>query len=152
MNPIVYVLLELSITCIDMSGTGGTGGIANEINDLMTKKMELSTTLYDQKIKDISVAKDRAILADTPEASRSFYDGFLPIYRPLQYYTIPVLIGISLFLFSIGLFYLLALLGIYIRFDMNKPHIISATITRPRGSVAYNTDDDVIEQLRKRWY
>lgn len=130
----------------------GTGGIANEINDLMTQKMELSTTLYDQKIRDISVAKDRAILADTPEASRSFYDSFLPIYRPLQYYTIPVLIGISLFLFSTALFYLLALLGIYIRFDMNKPYIISATTTRPRGSIAYDTDDDVIEQLRKRWY
>ena len=130
----------------------GTGGIANEINDLMTQKMELSTTLYDQKIRDISVAKDRAILADTPEASRSFYDSFLPIYRPLQYYTIPVLIGISLFLFSTALFYLLALLGIYIRFDMNKPYIISATTTRPRGSIADDTDDDVIEQLRKRWY
>lgn len=152
MNPIVYVLLEQSVICIDMSGTGGTGGIANEINDLMTQKMELSTTLYDQKIKDISVAKDRAILMDTPEASRSFYDSFLPIYRPLQYYTIPVLIGISLFLFSTGLFYLLALLGIYIRFDMNKPYIISATTTRPRGSIAYDNDDDVLEQLRKRWY
>ena len=130
----------------------GTGGIANEINDLMTQKMELSTTLYDQKIRDISVAKDRAILADTPEASRSFYDSFLPIYRPLQYYTIPVLIGISLFLFSTALFYLLALLGIYIRFDMNKPYIISATTTRPKASIPYDTDDDVIEQLRKRWY
>ena len=63
MNPIVCVLLEQSVICIDMSGTGG---IANEINDLMTQKMELSTTLYDQKIRDISVAKDRAILADTP--------------------------------------------------------------------------------------
>lgn len=152
MNPIVYVLLEQSVICIDMSGTGGTGGIANEINHLMTQKMELSTTLYDQKIRDISVAKDRAILMDTPEASRSFYDSFLPIYRPLQYYTIPVLIGISLFLFSTGLFYLLALLGIYIRFDMNKPYIISATTTRPRGSIAYDNDDDVLEQLRKRWY
>lgn len=149
MNPIVYVLLEQSVICIDMSGTGG---IANEINDLMTQKMELSTTLYDQKIRDISVAKDRAILADTPEASRSFYDSFLPIYRPLQYYTIPVLIGISLFLFSTALFYLLALLGIYIRFDMNKPYIISATTTRPKASIPYDTDDDVIEQLRKRWY
>ena len=149
MNPIVCVLLEQSVICIDMSGTGG---IANEINDLMTQKMELSTTLYDQKIRDISVAKDRAILADTPEASRSFYDSFLPIYRPLQYYTIPVLIGISLFLFSTALFYLLALLGIYIRFDMNKPYIISATTTRPKASIPYDTDDDVIEQLRKRWY
>lgn len=145
------MLLEQSVICIDMSGTGGTGGIANEINDLMTQKMELSTTLYDQKMKDISVAKDRAILVDTPEASRSFYDSFLPIYRPLQYYTIPILIGISLFLFSTGLFYLLALLGIYIRFDMNTPYIISATTTRPRGSIAYH-DDDVLEQLRKRWY
>ena len=152
MNPIVYVLLEQSVICIDMSGTGG---IANEINDLMTQKMELSTTLYDQKIRDISVAKDRAILADTPEASRSFYDGFLPIYRPLQYYTIPVLIGISLFLFSTALFYLLALLGIYIRFDMNKPYIISATTTRPRESIVDDTDDDIfdiLEQLRKSWY
>ena len=152
MNPIVYVLLEQSVTCIDMSGTGGTGGIANEINDLMTQKMELSTTLYDQKIRDISVAKDRAILADTPEASRNFYDSFLPIYRPLQYYTIPILIGISLFLFSTALFYLLALLGIYIRFDMNKPNIISATITRPPSKSATYDDDDLLEQLFKRRY
>lgn len=137
-----------------MSGTGGTmNPIANQINDLMTQKMELSTTLYEQKMKDISVAKDRAILVDTPEASRSFYDSFLPIYRPLQYYTIPILIAISLFLFSVGFFYLLAILGIYIRFDMNKPYIISATTTRPRKSEAYNDDDDdVLKQLGKLSY
>jgi hypothetical protein len=143
------VLLEQYNRYIDMSGTGGTNSIANEINDLMTQKMDFPIK-YNQKMKDISVARDRTILMERPEASRSFYDSFLPIYRPLQYYTIPILIAISLFLFSMGLFYLLAIVGIQIRFDFKTPYIISATTTR-HTQVSHFTDD-IFEQLQRNLY
>jgi len=109
------------------------GDMPNMINSLMSEKRELSTTQYEQKMKDISVAKDRAILTADPEVSRSFYDTFIPIYRPLKYFTIPILIGISLFLFSVGFFFMLAIIGVNIRFDMNKPFIMTTTIPTRRG-------------------
>lgn len=116
-------------TCMD-DLNAALHGMPNSINNLMNQKAELSTTLLDQKMKDVSVAKDRAILTATPEVSANYYDGFLPINRPLQSFTIPILIGMTLFLFSTGFFFLLALIGVNIRFDFDKPYML-ATTTQP---------------------
>jgi hypothetical protein len=94
--------------------------VANVIAELQSKIDDVQKLIEERK-KDVSVAHDRALLVRSPEISRSYYDGWFPIDRPLKHYTIPVLISFSIFLLTLSLFYLLVFLGIHTRFIIKLP-------------------------------
>jgi hypothetical protein len=65
--------------------------------------LALEQTIKD-RVLDVQISQDRALLVRHPEMSRSYYDGILSIGRPMAHYSVPILIGISTFLLSISLF------------------------------------------------
>jgi hypothetical protein len=79
-------------------------------NKSSTYKMAKITTLNKEikdAVNDLEISQDRALLVRHPEMSRSYYEGILPIGRPIAHYTVPVLIGVSTFLLSLSFFMLL---------------------------------------------
>jgi hypothetical protein len=110
----------------------------NKVSNCLNKKLEmvnsvqtdLATTQstisnFDKTIEerknDVEVAKERAALTKNPEKMRSYYEGWFPIDRPLKHYTIPVLIGISLFMITLTFFYFMSLVGIDTRLSLQVP-------------------------------
>ena len=74
-----------------------------------------------QRIKDVGVTQDRAILARNPGLTQSYYDSWFPVSRPLKQYTIPILIAFSLFFVSMTFFYFLTLMGIDMQLFVRIP-------------------------------
>ena len=72
----------------------------------MAKITTLNKEIKDA-VNDLEISQDRALLVRHPEMSRSYYEGILPIGRPIAHYTVPVLIGVSTFLLSLSFFMLL---------------------------------------------
>jgi len=82
----------------------------------------------EKRSHDVAISFDRAQTARNPERNRGYYDGWFPISRPLKHYTIPILIGVSLFLFSLSLFYLLSLFGFNMAFMISLPPVITGPL------------------------
>jgi len=76
---------------------------------------------------DIQVAQDRALLVRNPELSRSYYEGLLPIARPMKQSSIPVLIGASMFLFSLSFFMLLSAMNIRMETILTLPAFMTGS-------------------------
>ena len=76
---------------------------------------------------DIEIAQDRALLVRHPELSRSYYEGILPIERPMKQSSIPVLIGVSMFLFSISFFMLLGAMNIRMETVLTLPTFMTGS-------------------------
>lgn len=95
--------------------------LKSEIN-----KLESSSTLIasdqaqiesiDEEIKeaqnDVAIAKDRALTARNSDHVSSYYESWFPINRPLKHYTIPLLIGLSIFMISFVILLLFSSAGV----------------------------------------
>jgi flagellar basal body-associated protein FliL len=84
-------------------------------NSSNTYKMAKITTLNKEikdAVNDLEISQDRALLVRHPEMSRSYYEGILPIGRPIAHYTVPILIGVSTFFLSLSFFMLLSMFRI----------------------------------------
>jgi hypothetical protein len=62
--------------------------------------------------KDLAIAKDRVLSVKHPERISSYYESWFPIYRPFKENTIPLLIGISLFMFLVAILLIFSYVGI----------------------------------------
>lgn len=107
--------------------------VGNNVNSLQDRLANLTDTI-EQREKDVMISHDRALIARNPEQSRGYYDGWFPISRPLKHYTIPILISISIFLFTLALLYFLSLLGLDIRFIVQIPVMRQAGTTFSYGA------------------
>ncbi len=83
------------------------------LSNVQATEANLDKTI-EQRRKDVQIAKDRAALAANPELTRSYYDGWFPLDRPMKPISVPILIAFSLFFFSLGLFITMGLLGVNI--------------------------------------
>jgi hypothetical protein len=84
-------------------------------NSNNTYKITKITTLNKEikdAVNDLEISQDRALLVRHPEMSRSYYEGILPIGRPISHYTVPILIGVSTFFLSLSFFMLLSMFRI----------------------------------------
>jgi len=61
---------------------------------------------------DLSIAKDRVASIKDPERVASYYESWFPMYRPLKHNTIPLLIGLSIFMFVIAVLLVFSYAGI----------------------------------------
>ena len=61
---------------------------------------------------DVSIAKDRIMSVKHPERISSYYESWFPMYRPLKPNTVPLLIGLSLFMFLLAILLLFSFVGI----------------------------------------
>ena len=104
--------LKIKMTDVNSSNTDLDSVKASILN--LDKKIE-------ERKNDVEVAKERAALTKNPEKMRSYYDGWFPIDRPLKHYTIPVLIGVSLFMITLTFFYFMSLVGIDTRLSLQVP-------------------------------
>jgi len=89
--------------------------------DKTRKDIQISEKAIEERKNDVEVAKERAALTKNPEKMRSYYEGWFPIDRPLKHYTIPVLIGVSLFMITLTFFYFMSLVGIDTRLSLQVP-------------------------------
>jgi hypothetical protein len=100
---------------------------ANTDNSTLRNQIiDLHKTLKERKL-DVQISQDRALLVRHPEMSRSYYDGILPIGRPIKHYTVPILIGISTFLLSLSFFMLLNIFRFDARLIMLVPAYMQAS-------------------------
>lgn len=99
----------------------------------LSKTQEELTSAIEQTEQDIQVAKDRAVLAKFPDYNRSYYDSWFPLDRPLRKQTVPILIGVSLFLACMTLLSILSFLRMDTRILL--PYLNTGTTT-PLGSQA----------------
>jgi hypothetical protein len=118
----------------DVSAT--TACIASKFNEVASASSDifrLETQIAEneavlvQRKKDIEVARDRALNQRYPERTKSYYDGWFPLTRPLKHLTIPILIGVSLFLLSLTFFYFMAWAGLDVRIAVRLPGDLDGT-------------------------
>jgi hypothetical protein len=98
------------ITCINSQNIS-----VDELNTSNASIQEqISQNKKDMKKRqeDIQIAKDRALLVRNPELSRSYYDGWFSLGRPMHQLSIPIFIGISTLFLILSLFMILQLLNI----------------------------------------
>lgn len=94
--------------------------VNNYIGPMNTENAELrsSNAALQAQLKadtqTLQIAQDRLLLVRHPELSTSYYEGILSLGRPMRHYTVPVLVGISAFLFCMAFLLFLNL----IRFDL----------------------------------
>ena len=93
--------------------------------------LALEQTIKD-RVLDVQISQDRALLVRHPEMSRSYYDGILSIGRPMAHYSVPILIGISTFLLSISLFIFLGL------FNFDSRVLLYVPVMNATSSSKYN--------------
>lgn len=112
--------------CI-LSQDTNAGALTNEIAELSAASDTLDSTIEERK-NDVSISHDRAVISRNPAITRSYYDGWFPLGRPLKHYTVPLLIGLGLFFLSLSFFYGLNLFGLQTQIAVNIPSI------RPPGT------------------
>jgi len=108
-------------SCI-LSQETDAGSLTNDITQITAANEILNSTIKQRK-NDVAIAHDRAVISRNPALTRSYYDSWLPIGRPLKHYTIPLLIGIGLFFFSLSFFYLLNLFGLETQIGVKIPRL-----------------------------
>ena len=93
----------------------------NSRNSLKRSQILALEQSVKDRILDVEISQDRALLVRHPEMSRSYYDSILSIGRPMAHYSVPILIIISTFLLSISLFIVLGFLNLNSRVLMYVP-------------------------------
>ena len=68
-----------------------------------------------KKQASVQIAKDRAASLQNINSKVSYYQSWFPLAKPLKQSSLPILIGLTLFMFVLLFGYLLALLGIEIK-------------------------------------
>ena len=76
-------------------------------SNIVAKKKELL-----KREDDIQISKDRVKIVSKPELSRSYYDGWFPLNRPMHQLSVPLLIGGGAFFLSLSIFLMLSLINI----------------------------------------
>lgn len=109
------------LNCVNQMGTN-SGTLATEVAMMQSSMDDLDAAIKERE-HDVQITHDRAAMARNPEMTRSYYDGWFPLSRPMKHYSVPILIGISIFLASLALFLFLALLGLNIDFIVYVPSI-----------------------------
>lgn len=104
--------VESYIQCVEQK-SGALRSNPTSLSNAQATEANLDKTI-EQRRKDVQIAKDRAALAVNPEMTRSYYDGWFPLDRPMKPISVPILIAFSLFFFSLGLFVTMGLLGVNI--------------------------------------
>lgn len=96
---------------------------ANIVTDMSMKQTDLDNvkTTLKQRENDVKITHDRVKIARNPELTRSYYDGWFPINRPLKHYTIPLLISLSIFFFVLSFLYFMNLFGIDLQMVVDVP-------------------------------
>jgi hypothetical protein len=141
MSPSNDDYLALTATAININGLSNC--LNNKFATVISVQTDLATNqstianldkTIEERKNDVEVAKERAALTKNPEKMRSYYDGWFPIDRPLKHYTIPVLIGISLFMITLTFFYFMSLVGIDTRLSLQVPQGIYQRFGRSGSS------------------
>lgn len=114
-NSVVYDALRAA------RGNPGTT-IAQLNSEIKTSRAELENTKLQAEI-----TKRRAEMNVRPELTANYYDGWFPLSRPMKRASVTVLIAVSVFLFTIGLFLLLSVMGIQSAFGIKVPEIKDKT-------------------------
>jgi len=125
----VATALQAHSDCLT-SLTGSVSSINSENARKRAQITALAQSINNQKL-DTQISQDRALLTRHPEMSRSYYEGILPIGRPMGHYTVPILIGISTFLLSLSFFMLINIFNLDARLLM--------PISSSSGSKSYVT-------------
>jgi hypothetical protein len=112
--------------CINATANNSANVLANDITN--AQNLEGINAAIEKRSHDVTISYERAQTARNPERNRGYYDGWFPISRPLKHYTIPILIALSLFLFSLSLFYLLSLFGFNMAFMIALPPVITGPL------------------------
>jgi hypothetical protein len=110
------------ISSLNIDAVGVSTDVAN-----LTNSIALLKEVIVHREGDVAVTHDRAAMARNPELTRGYYDGWFPISRPLKHYTIPLLISLSLFLFSLSFFFLLSLFGLNVELSTYIPKVSEGT-------------------------
>ena len=101
--------------------------INNSISAINTENALTRTAIATQKKEllsrddDIKISKDRALLVRHPELSRSYYEGWFSLNRPIHQLSVPILIGGAVFLICISLFMMLNFVNINTVFTVLIP-------------------------------
>lgn len=106
------VLSSLQVYSDCLTQQSNSASNINSDNSLKRAKITELQGNIKSATDDLQVSQDRALLVRHPEMSRSYYEGILPIGRPMAHYTVPILIGISTFLLSLSFFMLLSILRV----------------------------------------
>jgi len=85
-------------------------------SNIVAKKKELL-----KREDDIQISKDRTKVVTRPELSRSYYDGWFPLNRPMHQLSVPLLIGAGTFFMCLSLFLMLSLINLNTVFTILVP-------------------------------
>jgi hypothetical protein len=92
----------------------------SDITSLQTTYMQMQGELK-TAMEDVKTAKDRTQLLTNPETKTSKYEGWFPIYRPLQTMSLLLLLGFSLFFITFFFGLLMRQLGFFVQIGYDVP-------------------------------
>ena len=108
------------------SQTNAPSSITRLTSELTTVRGEL-----EQAKKNATLARDRAQMLTSPEKRTTVYEGWFPLFRPLQLTSMLIIIGFGLFFLCVALGLTTKLLGFHIQLGYELPFAVAPS--RPGG-------------------
>ncbi len=92
-----------------------SSNLSNGIYDAQTRILQLNEQIQ-AKEQDIAIAKDRVAYIRDPDAHTSYYQSWFPMDRPMRPSSIPILLGITVFMAIFLFFAVISLLGVNVSY------------------------------------
>ena len=107
-------LIEAQLTSYETCARSQILGLQTSSTTISSRQGSVSSIAkqIEEAKKDLAIAKDRVLSVKHPERISSYYESWFPMYRPLKENTIPLLIGVSLFMFLVAILLIFSYVGI----------------------------------------
>jgi hypothetical protein len=101
----------LNTTVCIQSQITNLAGASNQIHSIQEEIMNTKDAIT-QSEADSSVARDRVAYIRHPERQTSYYESWFPMDRPMHTGSVPIFVGLTVFVILFGILLILSFLGV----------------------------------------
>jgi hypothetical protein len=101
----------LSTTSCIQSQLTNLSGTSNQIHSVQEEIMKTKDTIS-QSEEDSNIARDRVAYIRHPERQTSYYESWFPMDRPMRTSSVPIFVGLTVFIILFSILLILSFLGI----------------------------------------
>ena len=101
----------LNTTVCIQSQLTNLSGTSNQIHSIQEEIMTTKDAIT-QSEADSSVARDRVAYIRHPERNTSYYESWFPMDRPMRTSSVPIIVGLTVFVILFGILIIMSFMGI----------------------------------------
>ena len=110
------------------------GSTTNAIQGAQQQILSLNDQIKNEEA-NVAIARDRVAYIRNPEQHTSFYESWFPMDRPMRTGSVPIFIGITVFLMIFTLLVVLSLMGVNITFALPQMKAAPSPLFLILGSI-----------------